>query len=100
MTRFYFSLVTALLLCMSLTACQQSAVDSGDIADDQDMNGPYCQEGDYESLVGASLAAVTLPADLEQRVIQHDEGWTEDYRPGRLNLLLDESGTIARVWCG
>lgn len=59
-----------------------------------------CGAAGHQSLVGSQLAAVTLPADLDARIIGPDTMVTQDYRPGRLNIAVDESGTITRVYCG
>jgi hypothetical protein len=36
----------------------------------------------------------------EVRVIPKDGGATRDFKPGRLNLMLDEAGRIAELRCG
>ncbi|SFE57829.1 I78 family peptidase inhibitor [Roseivivax sediminis] len=59
-----------------------------------------CTPGAYDSLVGRSLAAVTLPADLPQRVIRPGEMVTMEYRADRLTLEVDEGGTITAARCG
>lgn len=59
-----------------------------------------CDAVSYSAIVGLNIAAVTLPADLEQRVIYPDMAWTDDYRPNRLNIFVSETGTIRRISCG
>ncbi|SFO93257.1 I78 family peptidase inhibitor [Tranquillimonas alkanivorans] len=59
-----------------------------------------CGADGYGSLVGAQLAAVTMPADLNARIIGPDTMVTQDYQPGRLNIVVDEDGYITRVYCG
>ena len=59
-----------------------------------------CGAKGYSSLLGAPLAAVTLPADLNDRVLQPGAAATTDYDPTRLNLELDASGTIIGLSCG
>ena len=76
---------------LALAACE--AAPPPDAAD-------ACGAAGYQSLVGAPLAAVTLPADLNDRVIRPGEAVTLDFRPDRLNLELDADGTIVRVYCG
>ncbi len=59
-----------------------------------------CGAKGYSSLLGSPLAAVTLPADLNDRVIRPGDAVTQDYVESRLNLELDESGTIIGLSCG
>ena len=59
-----------------------------------------CGAADYRALVGAPLAAVTLPADLGARIVRPDSAVTLDYRPDRLNIHVDRAGVIERVDCG
>ena len=59
-----------------------------------------CPADAYQSLVGAQLAAVTLPSDLNARIIGPDTAVTMDYRSDRMNIELDESGWIVAVRCG
>lgn len=59
-----------------------------------------CNAAEYQSLVGANIAAVTLPADLFHRVLGPNDAATMDYRSGRLNLMTDDDGVIFEVKCG
>ena len=59
-----------------------------------------CGAEDYGWLVGQQLAAVTLPADLGARIVGPDSIVTTDFRPDRLNISVDGSGVIDRVYCG
>lgn len=59
-----------------------------------------CDAMGYDAIVGLNIAAVTLPADLDQRVIYPGMAVTQDFRPNRINLDVTETGTIRRVYCG
>ncbi len=59
-----------------------------------------CGAEGYQSLVGAKLAAVTMPADLNARIIKPGQAVTLDFRPDRINFELDARGVIRRVYCG
>ena len=59
-----------------------------------------CGASGYQSLLGASLAAVTLPEDVNVRVIRPGDAVTMDHREDRMNIELDDDGTITRVYCG
>lgn len=58
-----------------------------------------CGASGYRSLVGSSLAAVTLPADANIRIIQPDTMVTQDFRPDRINMIVDADGTITGLEC-
>ncbi|MGP1353844.1 MAG: I78 family peptidase inhibitor [Parasphingopyxis sp.] len=69
-------------------------------SDNPRLDAVSCPADGYQSLVGAQLAAVTLPAGLVMRVINPGDAVTQDYRPDRMNVDLDERGVITRVYCG
>ncbi|MGR3757451.1 MAG: I78 family peptidase inhibitor [Tranquillimonas sp.] len=86
-------LCKALVLTLTLAACQPAPPRIG---------GPAgtCDAGAYSSLIGKPLAAVTLPAGLDLRVIEPDTAVTQEFRASRLNLRLDRQGRIEMVYCG
>jgi len=60
-----------------------------------------CGASGMQALVGQGrevLAAMTVPAGT--RVIEPETAITEDYSPARLNIDLDRTGRVTRVWCG
>lgn len=60
-----------------------------------------CGAPGLQNLVGQDddvLAAMTFPAGT--RLLYPGTPVTEDYRPSRLNIDIDMSGTITGVWCG
>jgi hypothetical protein len=60
-----------------------------------------CGAAGMQDLVGREddvLAALTLPEGT--RLLSPGTPMTRDYQPGRLNIDLDTSGRITRVWCG
>lgn len=81
---------------LTLVACQpDNALPVGD------GPGPQaCKPARYEGLVGAQVAAITLPADLEHRIIGPDTMVTMDYVPERLNIHTDKNGRVLRISCG
>lgn len=58
-----------------------------------------CGGSQYASLVGQQLAAVTLPAEANIRLIQPDTMVTQDFNPERTNILVDASGVITSIEC-
>ncbi|ETX14491.1 hypothetical protein OCH239_02700 [Roseivivax halodurans JCM 10272] len=80
-----------ILLAAGLAACT---------AAEPNPSAPACGADGYQSLVGSPLAAVTLPAELPQRVIRPGEIVTMEYRADRLTIDVDEAGTITGVRCG
>lgn len=59
-----------------------------------------CDAEDYRSLIGADIAATTLPADPMIRAFGEDDIVTQEYLPQRTNIVYDADGTIFRVYCG
>lgn len=59
-----------------------------------------CGAEDYAGLVGTDIAAVTLPADLDARIIRPMEAVTTDHVPERINFDVDADGVITQVRCG
>lgn len=59
-----------------------------------------CGAQGYTALLGSNLAAVTLPAGLNSRVLRPDQAATTDYIPARLNVEVDADGTIIGLSCG
>ncbi|UWQ21966.1 I78 family peptidase inhibitor [Jannaschia sp. W003] len=59
-----------------------------------------CGATGYAGLVGRNIAAVTLPADLNARIIRPDTAVTMDFRPDRLNVDVQSDGTITGLRCG
>jgi hypothetical protein len=50
-------------------------------------------------MIGTNIAAVTLPADANIRVVQPDTIVTDDFRPDRLNVIADADGVITGLEC-
>lgn len=59
-----------------------------------------CQASGYESMIGKPVAAITLPASLNHRIIGPDTMVTYDYIEDRVNFYTDKNGVIERVECG
>ena len=60
-----------------------------------------CGAEDYASgLFGADIATVTLPRDLDHRIVRPGLAVTDDLVPERLNIHVDEDGTVLRLSCG
>ncbi|MCQ8186612.1 I78 family peptidase inhibitor [Parvularcula maris] len=59
-----------------------------------------CGAEGYQGFVGSPLAAVTYPSDLKPRIIEPGQAYTMEYDPERMNIQVDEEGTITRVYCG
>ncbi|WP_370338904.1 I78 family peptidase inhibitor [Parvularcula marina] len=99
MRLFNFALLP--VAAMALSACV-IIVDNDDDHDytPKDEPADECGAADYKSLVGSPIAAVTLPADLNARIIHPGDMVTKDYRLDRLNIDVDEDGNVTRVYCG
>lgn len=51
-------------------------------------------------LVGTQVGAADLTEGPLLRIIAPGDFVTEDYRPERLNVFIDENATISRLECG
>lgn len=88
---------------------EQPQTPIADAAQDQAQNMPQnaaeataqdtCGASQYAHLVGTNIAAVTLPADSGIRVVAPDDIVTQDFRPDRINVILDDVGVVLRLEC-
>lgn len=62
--------------------------------------GAACTDGAYDGLVGANIATVTLPAELDQRIVREGEVVTMEFKADRLTIITDEAGIVTRAYCG
>jgi len=59
-----------------------------------------CGASEYQNLIGVDVAAISLPASLNHRIIGPDTSVTLDYRTDRLNIHHDTDGIVFKVECG
>ena len=90
--------VTAAMFAFLLTACETAP--HHDANDDWGPGTDACGASGYQSLMGTNIAAITLPAELNHRIIGPNDAYTEDYVPSRLNIFTDENGVVIEVRCG
>ncbi|MBV7407572.1 I78 family peptidase inhibitor [Maritimibacter sp. DP1N21-5] len=96
MTRFALALPAVLALA-TLAACQEEEVAGATPTDD------LCGASQYQDLVGqdeAAVAAAGITPGQKARVFGPDAVLTMDYRSDRINVELDASGKVIRVYCG
>lgn len=99
---FAIGLCAALMMtpaCSRIADMRDMLPSFGDKTPEVDPTDPCGAQG-YTGLLGSSLAAVTLPADLNDRVLRPGDAATTDYDPSRLNIELDETDTIIGLSCG
>lgn len=58
-----------------------------------------CGAEAYRHLIGSNVAAVTLPADANVRIVMPGQPVTDDLRTDRVNLIADANGIITSVEC-
>jgi len=58
-----------------------------------------CGASQYAAMVGSNVAAVTLPAELNHRIIAPDTMVTQDFNPERINFITDANGVITSIEC-
>jgi hypothetical protein len=100
-------LPSRLLLLPLLAACAGMAGQKAETAQTAPVPAPEpagesvaCEPGAYDHLVGTPLAAVTLPAGLETRIIEPGMYVTMEYVAERLTIEVDEDGVITAARCG
>ena len=81
-----------------LASCA-AVIPVGGTVDAADPTDPCGAKG-YSTLLGGTLAAVTLPMDLNDRVVRPGDSVTMDYDPTRLNFELNENDVIVGLSCG
>lgn len=60
-----------------------------------------CDPNEFAFLIGRSAEEVRAENPPEpRRIISHDDLYTQDYVPGRLNFFLDAQGRVERITCG
>lgn len=74
-----------------LTSCGAASAPQGPL---------QCDLSTHAALAGQNYGAITLPDGLPVRIISPGASVTEDFRPSRLNLYVDDKGWIQRVECG
>lgn len=58
-----------------------------------------CGAAAYRAMIGTPLAAASFPATPNIRVIQPDTMVTQDFRPDRINVIVNASGIITGLEC-
>lgn len=82
-----------------LAACVETA--PGTVADAPSTAGPTCGATGLQGLIGKPQSALDgMRFAGPVRVIKPGMAVTMDFSPGRLNILLDETGRISRITCG
>ncbi|MFC7292240.1 I78 family peptidase inhibitor [Hirschia litorea] len=82
---------------------QQSATSPEAGTEQNTVNGTQkdtCGADPLKMLIGKSIAAVTMPASQNVRVIGVNTPVTRDFRPDRINIEIDETAIITKVYCG
>lgn len=78
------------------TSDQADSNQTGSNVSDKDT----CGADPLKLLIGKSIAAVTMPASQNVRVIGVNTPVTRDYRADRINILINETAIITKVYCG
>lgn len=94
----------ALLMLPLVVACAPPSGQEAELrvpALDPGHDGDACHASRYQQLVGQDATALERVLILKPvRVIRPGQPVTKDLRPARLNFQVNESGRIARIYCG
>lgn len=80
------------LALIASAACQPVA--------DRPAQPDDCNSAAYQSLVGTAVEAADFSGHPLVRIIPPNSAVTMDYRAERLNVEIDETGLIQRLYCG
>ena len=58
-----------------------------------------CNAARYSDLVGSNISDVTIDESPDTRIVAPDSMVTQDFRPERLNILVDADGQITSLEC-
>ena len=96
-------------LALLAAACTPAAEDEAGVPAPAPGAGPQtreeataqdtCGAAQYSAMIGTPIAAASFPATPDIRVIMPDTAVTEDFRAGRLNVIVDAAGNITGLEC-
>ena len=58
-----------------------------------------CNAARYRDLIGSHISESTLSENMDTRILSPDSIVTQDFRPDRLNIILDAEGRITSLDC-
>jgi hypothetical protein len=80
-------------LCLGLAACQEVPV--------EERPAESCGAEEMSHLMGLQRAQLeNIAFSQPSRILGPDDAATMDFRGERVNFLLDDSGTVVRIYCG
>ena len=80
-------------LCLGLAACQEVTV--------EEQPAESCGAEEMSHLMGLQRAQLeNIAFSQPNRILGPDDAATMDFRGERVNFLLDDSGTVVRIYCG
>ncbi|MDP4992239.1 MAG: I78 family peptidase inhibitor [Marivita lacus] len=80
-------------LCLGLAACQEVTV--------EERPAESCGAEEMSHLMGLQRAQLeNIAFSQPHRILGPDDAATMDFRGERVNFLLDDSGTVVRIYCG
>ncbi|NVO26292.1 hypothetical protein HJ526_02575 [Donghicola sp. C2-DW-16] len=95
-----------LIAVLALSSCAKTKEVAGDVIGvinpwkDQNTIADTCGSENQQHLIGHHISE--FDADTQKgpvRVLGMNDIYTEDYRPERLNIFLDDEGNIVNLYC-
>lgn len=86
------------MACVFMAACTQGAVES--VADENGPDLTSCNGQEWVPFVGQPAAQLEGKLPEKARVIAPDSAVTQDFRPDRVNVDVDDAGLITGIRCG
>ncbi|MDF3605937.1 I78 family peptidase inhibitor [Paracoccus sp. DMF-8] len=69
-------------------------------AEDPAQKDPACGLDRLGDLVGQQVDQIEIPGDIMHRILRPGMPMTRDFRPMRLNILVDDQGLVTEAYCG
>lgn len=95
MTRVVLPLLLGLAACAAPPTPPKLALDAPLV-----VPSNVCQARVAGQAVGARPTTIVFAPGLPHRVIRPGDPVTRDYRPERVNIAVDATGRVTRVFCG
>lgn len=96
--RLYRTRILALAVAVGCGGSSFAASGSNTVAGDTELSN--CLTEELIGLVGQDEVAARAVVPELARIIPPNSAVTQDFRPDRVNVDLDEKGIVTRVWCG
>lgn len=91
----------ALTPLLFVGACSPAPSEPAEKSAESEVAIQECDIAEFEHLVGQKMDILkTTNYPENTRIIEPGTMVTRDYRVDRMNIDIDDAGTITKIWCG